>query len=62
VPAHPDTSPDPVLELETVLRDALSELLQAETHYGPVVDGRGALTGVLSIEIVSDFLSSEAAE
>jgi osmoprotectant transport system ATP-binding protein len=62
VPAQPGTSPDPVLELETVLRDALSELLQAETHYGPVVDGRGAVTGVLSIEIVSDFLSSEAAE
>jgi osmoprotectant transport system ATP-binding protein len=61
VPSRPDTSPDPVLEREDVLRDALSDLLQAETHYAPVVDARGALAGVLSVEIVSDFLASEDA-
>ena len=33
--------PDPVLDLDDVLRDALSDLLAAETHYAPVVDGRG---------------------
>jgi osmoprotectant transport system ATP-binding protein len=62
VPARPDTSPDPVLEREDVLRDALSDLLQAETHYAPVVDGRGALAGVLSVEIISDFLSADEAK
>jgi osmoprotectant transport system ATP-binding protein len=61
VPAKPDTAPDPVLEIEDVLRDALSDLLQAETHYAPVVDGSGAIAGVLSVEIVSDFLTSEEA-
>jgi osmoprotectant transport system ATP-binding protein len=61
VPPQPDTSPEPVLEREDVLRDALSDLLQAETHYAPVVDGRGVLAGVLSVEIISDFLSSEEA-
>ena len=40
-PSAPDTSPDPVLELDDVLRDALSDLLQAETRYAPVVDGEG---------------------
>ena len=32
VPARPDASPDPILEREDVLRDALSDLLQAETQ------------------------------
>ena len=41
-PEQPDTSPEPILELEDVLRDALSDLLQSDTQYGPVVDGRGA--------------------
>jgi hypothetical protein len=31
--------------------------------YGTVIDGRGRLKGVLSVEIISDFLASkEAAE
>jgi osmoprotectant transport system ATP-binding protein len=58
VPAKPDTSPDPVLELEAVMRDALADLLQAETQYAPVVDGQGRIAGVLSVEIISEFLSS----
>jgi osmoprotectant transport system ATP-binding protein len=58
VPAAPDTSPDPILEREDVLRDALSDLLQAETHYAPVVDAQGRITGVLSVEIIEDFLKS----
>jgi osmoprotectant transport system ATP-binding protein len=41
-----------------VLRDALSDLLQAETHYAPVVDGQGRIAGVLSVEIISEFLTS----
>ena len=61
VPAKPDTSPDPVVELDDVLRDALADLLQAETRYAPVVDGRGHLAGVLSVEIISEFLTSPEA-
>jgi osmoprotectant transport system ATP-binding protein len=61
VPAKPDTSPDPVLDLDDVMRDALSDLLQAETRYAPVVDGDGRLAGVLSVEIVSEFLTSPEA-
>jgi osmoprotectant transport system ATP-binding protein len=61
VPAKPDTSPDPILDLDDVMRDALSDLLQAETRYAPVVDGEGRLAGVLSVEIVSEFLTSPEA-
>jgi osmoprotectant transport system ATP-binding protein len=61
VPQKPDHAPDPVLEADDVLRDALSDLLQAETRYAPVVDGTGALAGVLSVEIVSEFLTSDQA-
>ena len=38
------------------MRDALSDLLQAETRYAPVVDGDGRIAGVLSVEIISEFL------
>ncbi len=58
VPGKASSSPEPVLELEDVMRDALSDLLQAETQYAPVVDARGAIAGVLSVEIISEFLNS----
>jgi osmoprotectant transport system ATP-binding protein len=61
VPAIPDTAADPVLELDAVLRDALSSLLRSDTQYGPVVDEQGKVAGVLSVEIVSHFLSSDRA-
>jgi osmoprotectant transport system ATP-binding protein len=61
VPAKPDHSPAPVLEREDVLRDALSDLLQAETRYAPVVDAQRRIAGVLSVEIVSEFLTSDEA-
>jgi osmoprotectant transport system ATP-binding protein len=61
VPARPDTSPDPVVEVDDVMRDALSDLLQAETRYAPVVDARGVIAGVLSVEIISEFLTSAEA-
>jgi hypothetical protein len=44
-----------------VMRDALSDLLQAETRYAPVVDSEGRLAGVLSVEIISEFLTSPEA-
>ena len=40
------------------MRDALSDVLQAESRYAPVVDGSGRIAGVLSVEIISEFLSS----
>jgi osmoprotectant transport system ATP-binding protein len=61
VPERPDHSADPVIELDDVMRDALSDLLQAETRYAPVVDADGRLAGVLSVEIISEFLTSEEA-
>ena len=58
VPDRPDVAATPTVELDDILRDALSDLLQAETQYAPVVDGRGVISGVLSVEIISEFLSS----
>ena len=48
---------EPLLELDDVLRDALSEMLEVETQYAPVVDERGAVAGVLSIEIIGQSLA-----
>ncbi len=61
VPAKPDSGPDPRIDQDDVLRDALADLLQAETLYAPVVDGGGRIAGVLSVEIISEFLSSPEA-
>jgi osmoprotectant transport system ATP-binding protein len=61
VPEHPDSAPDPLLDPEDVMRDALAGLLQSGTQYAPVTDGSGAVVGVLSVEIISDFLGSPAA-
>src|SRR6187431_2270231 len=52
----------PMLEMEDVLRDALSDLLQEEAQYGPVADERGAVVGVLSIEILSHALKTDPEE
>ena len=43
----------PVLDRDDVLRDALSDLLQSQTHYAPVVDAPGSIDGVLSLEVIS---------
>jgi osmoprotectant transport system ATP-binding protein len=48
---------DPVVDLDDILRDALSDLLAAESMYGPVVDADGAVAGVLSIEVISHSLT-----
>ena len=52
----------PLLELDDVLRDALSDLLQEEARYGAVVDHRGAACGVLSIEILAHALRADPDE
>jgi osmoprotectant transport system ATP-binding protein len=48
---------DPIVDLDDILRDALSDLLAAESMYGPVVDASGAIAGVLSIEVISHSLT-----
>ena len=53
---------EPVVELDDVLRDALSDLLESETHYGPVVDANGCLAGVLSIEVIGQNLHTPPEE
>ena len=51
---------DPVVELDDILRDALSDLLSSDTQYGPVVDLDGRVQGVLSIEVLAHALSQKA--
>ncbi len=53
------SNPEPRIELDDVLRDALSDLLADEAQYAPVVDERGAVQGVLSIEILSQALQTD---
>jgi osmoprotectant transport system ATP-binding protein len=62
VPAIADAPLGPVLETGDVMRDALADLLQGESMYAPVVDHDGAITGILSIEIISEFLASPEAK
>jgi osmoprotectant transport system ATP-binding protein len=61
VPERPDSSPKPLLDLDDVMRDALADLLQSEAHYAPVVNANGEIAGVLSVEIISEFLHSPRA-
>jgi osmoprotectant transport system ATP-binding protein len=62
VPGQPDSPLGPVLECDDVMRDALADLLQGQSQYAPVVDREGRIAGVLSVEIISEFLSSPGAQ
>ena len=62
VPHRPDRPLGPVLELDDVMRDALADLLQGEAQYAPVVDHERRIIGVLSVEIISEFLKSPEAK
>ncbi len=42
--------------------DALADLRQGEAQYAAVVDHEGCIAGVLSVEIISEFLSSPRAK
>ncbi len=53
---------EPVVELDDILRDALSDLLSSETRYAPVVDGQGRAAGVLSLEVIGRFLHTAPKE
>ena len=59
VPERADTAPTPLLDEDSVLRDALARLLEEDTQYGPVVDARGQVAGVLSVELIAQFLASK---
>jgi osmoprotectant transport system ATP-binding protein len=48
------------VERDDILRDALSDMLRSEVQYGAVVDEQGHVTGLLSVEIIHDFLVPEA--
>jgi osmoprotectant transport system ATP-binding protein len=56
------SGPEPVVELDDVLRDALSDLLANEAQYGPVVDADGRVAGVLSIEVLAHAIASTPPE
>jgi osmoprotectant transport system ATP-binding protein len=51
--------PPVVVELDDVLRDALSDLLSAESHYGVVVDAFGRVDKALSIDAISHAINSD---
>ena len=44
------------------MRDALADMLQGEAQYAAVADREGRIAGVLSVEIISEFLVSPAAK
>jgi len=62
VPAQPDSPLGPLLDRDDVMRDALADLLQGEAQYAAVADRQGRIDGVLSVEIISEFLGSPAAK
>jgi osmoprotectant transport system ATP-binding protein len=62
VPATADAPLGPVLETGDVMRDALADLLQGESMYAPVTDHDGRIVGILSIEIISEYLASADAK
>jgi osmoprotectant transport system ATP-binding protein len=62
VPARPDSPLGPLLDLDDVMRDALADLLQGEAQYAAVADHEGRIAGVLSVEIISEFLASPRAK
>jgi osmoprotectant transport system ATP-binding protein len=62
VPSQADSPLGPVLDLDDVMRDALADLLQGEAQYAAVTDHAGRIAGVLSVEIISEFLASPEAK
>jgi osmoprotectant transport system ATP-binding protein len=62
VPSTADAPLGPLLETGDVMRDALADLLQGESMYAAVVDHNGGIVGILSIEIISEYLASSDAK
>jgi osmoprotectant transport system ATP-binding protein len=51
---------DLVLDVDDILRDALSDLLSVESRYAPVAGADGKMAGVLSIEVIAHVLNLPA--
>ncbi len=47
------------VEVDDLLRDALSDLLQDQVLYGVAVDAEGRVAGILSVEIIAQFLGDQ---
>ena len=62
VPSRPGSPLGPLLDRDDVMRDALADLLQGEAQYAAVADAQGRIDGVLSVEIISEFLKSPQAK
>ncbi|HSR93488.1 MAG TPA: ATP-binding cassette domain-containing protein, partial [Solirubrobacterales bacterium] len=62
VPAQPDSPLGPLLDRDDVMRDALADLLRGGAQYAAVADRQGRIAGVLSVEIISEFLASPKAK
>ncbi len=62
VPAQPDSPLGPLLDRDDVMRDALADMLQGGAQYAAVADHEGRIDGVLSVEIISEFLVSPKAK
>ncbi len=62
VPAQPDSPLGPVLDGDDIVRDALADILQGGAQYAAVTDRDGRIAGVLSVEIISEFLVSPEAK
>jgi len=62
VPSRPDSPLGPLLDRDDIMRDALADLLQGEAQYAAVADHEGRIVGVLSVEIISEFLGSPKAK
>jgi osmoprotectant transport system ATP-binding protein len=60
VGAERSTSPDPLLEQDSTLRDALSAMLGSAVQEGVVVDEQGGLLGTLTVDAISSVLRQEA--
>jgi osmoprotectant transport system ATP-binding protein len=62
VPGRPDSPLGPLLDRDDIMRDALADLLQGEAQYAAVADHEGRIAGVLSVEIIAEFLASPKAK
>ncbi len=49
---------EPIVELDDILRDALSDLLAHESMYAPVVDADRKVVGALSMQVISQAVGS----
>jgi len=48
---------EPTVEMDDIMRDALSDLLANQTMYGPVLDDQGRVQGILSLRAIAGALN-----